>query len=83
MSASTSATDPGKAEVARKTPRRRSIEELGSSKGVENFRTIPYERRLSIFCKRPEECDEAELLANVWSQVNRHLGTNVGLYPQS
>ncbi len=45
------------------------------------FPTIPYERRLR-FCKRPEECDEAELLANVWSQVNRHLGTNVDSIPE-
>ena len=45
------------------------------------FPTIPYERRLR-FCKRPEECDEAELLADVWSQVNRHLGTNVNSIPE-
>ena len=39
------------------------------------FPTIPYERRLR-FCKRPEESDEAELLADIWHDVNRHLGTN-------
>jgi putative DNA methylase len=39
------------------------------------FPTIPYERRLR-FCKRPEECDEADLLADIWPEVNRHLGTN-------
>jgi putative DNA methylase len=39
------------------------------------FPTIPYERRLR-FCKRPEECDEAELLADIWPEVNRHLGSD-------
>jgi putative DNA methylase len=26
--------------------------------------------------RRPEECDEAKLLAQIWDRVNRHLGTN-------
>jgi len=45
------------------------------------FPTIPYERRLR-FCKRPEECDEADLLADIWPEVNRHLGTNAHSMPE-
>jgi len=45
------------------------------------FPTIPYERRLR-FCKRPEECDEASLLAGIWPEVNRHLGTNANSMPE-
>src|SRR5204862_1032624 len=32
--------------------------------------------------RRPEECDETELLAGIWGEVNRHLGTNAGSIPQ-
>ncbi len=45
------------------------------------FPTIPYERRLKL-CKRPEECDEAELLADIWPDVNQHLGTDANSIPE-
>jgi putative DNA methylase len=45
------------------------------------FPTIQYERRLR-FCKRPEECDEGDLLAEIWPEVNRHLGTNADSIPE-
>lgn len=41
---------------------------------AEAFATLPYAERLQ-YVRRPEECDEAELLAPVWPVVNRHLGT--------
>jgi len=41
---------------------------------AEAFATLPYAERLK-HVRRPEECDEAELLEPVWPAVNRHLGT--------
>lgn len=38
------------------------------------FATLPYADRLK-HVRRPEECDEAELLAPIWPDINRHLGT--------
>ena len=38
------------------------------------FATLPYVERLRLV-RRPEECDEADLLAPVWPGVNAHLGT--------
>lgn len=38
------------------------------------FATLPYADRLK-HTRRPEECNEAELLAHIWPLVNRHLGT--------
>ncbi|WP_179877553.1 anti-phage-associated DUF1156 domain-containing protein [Rhizobium anhuiense] len=38
---------------------------------------LPYDARLK-YCLRPEECDEAHLLAGIWPEVNQHLGTNAG-----
>ena len=32
--------------------------------------------------RRPEECDEAELLAPIWRDVNRHLGTSARNLPE-
>jgi putative DNA methylase len=42
----------------------------------ETFATLPYsfDQRLK-HVRRPEECDEAVLLRDIWSEVNRHLGT--------
>jgi putative DNA methylase len=37
--------------------------------------TLPYAEKVSR-AMRPEDCDEAELLATIWPEVNRHLGTN-------
>src|SRR5215831_17026439 len=45
------------------------------------FPTISYEQRLK-FCKRPEECDEADLLEDIWPEVNRHLGTDANSIPE-
>lgn len=38
------------------------------------FMTLPYAERLEKV-KRPEELPETELLADVWDEVNAHLGT--------
>jgi putative DNA methylase len=50
---------------------------------AEAFATLPYsfDQRLK-HARRPEECDERELLAGIWSEVNRHLGTNAGSVTQ-
>lgn len=48
---------------------------------AEAFSSIPYADRLD-HVRRPEECDEAELLLPVWTDVNRHLGTNARTLPQ-
>jgi putative DNA methylase len=44
------------------------------------FATLPYAERLK-HVRRPEECDEGELLAPIWPTVNRHLGTYVSSLP--
>jgi putative DNA methylase len=43
---------------------------------AEAFATLPYsfDQRLK-HVRRPEECDETELLAPIWGNVNRHIGT--------
>ena len=41
---------------------------------AEAFATLPYADRLKLV-RRPEECDEGDLLAPVWHDVNRYLGT--------
>jgi len=48
---------------------------------AEAFSSIPYADRLE-HVRRPEECDETELLAPIWADVNRHLGTNARTLPQ-
>jgi putative DNA methylase len=48
---------------------------------AEAFASLPYAERLK-HVRRPEECDEAELLAPIWPSVNRHLGTNARTLPQ-
>lgn len=49
----------------------------------EAFATLPYtfDQRLK-HVRRPEECDEKELLAGIWPEVNRHLGTAVASIPE-
>jgi putative DNA methylase len=42
---------------------------------AEAFASLPYAERLK-HVRRPEECNEAELLSPVWAEVNAHLGTN-------
>ncbi len=41
---------------------------------AECFATLPYAERLK-HVRRPEECNETDLLAPIWPSVNRHLGT--------
>jgi putative DNA methylase len=47
---------------------------------AEAFASLPYADRLK-HVRRPEECDEAELLAPIWAQLNEHLGTNAQSLP--
>ncbi|MGH7066949.1 MAG: DUF1156 domain-containing protein [Acetobacteraceae bacterium] len=47
----------------------------------EAFASLPYAERLK-HVRRPEECDEAELLAPIWRDVNRHLGTAAQSVPE-
>jgi len=49
---------------------------------AEAFATLPYsfDQRLK-HVRRPEECDEAKLLAPVWAEVNAHLGTSAQSLP--
>jgi len=51
---------------------------------VEGFATLPYssDARLKSPMRRPEECDEAELLAPIWPDVNAHLGTDARSLPE-
>jgi len=44
------------------------------------FATLPYAERLRL-ARRPEECDEATLLAPIWPDVNQHLGTDAKNLP--
>jgi putative DNA methylase len=48
---------------------------------AEAFATLPYAERLK-HVRRPEECDEAGLLASIWPKVNRHLGTAARNLPE-
>ena len=50
---------------------------------AEAFATLPYsfDQRLK-HVRRPEECDEAELLAPIWGAVNRHLRTAARSLPE-
>ena len=41
---------------------------------AEAFATLPFAERMK-HVRRPEECDEAELLLPIWPEVNRHLRT--------
>jgi putative DNA methylase len=53
------------------------------SRVAEAFASLPYtfDQRLK-HVQRPEECDEHELLAGIWPEVNQHLGTNAFSIPQ-
>lgn len=53
------------------------------SRVAEAFATLPYnfDQRLKHVL-RPEECDEAVLLAPVWDEVNAHLGTYAQSLPE-
>jgi putative DNA methylase len=47
------------------------------------FASLPYsfDQRLK-HVRRPEECDQEFLLDGIWSDVNRHLGTNARSLPE-
>ena len=47
---------------------------------AEAFATLPYAERLR-HVRRPEECEEADLLAPIWPAVNAHLGTRTDNLP--
>jgi putative DNA methylase len=49
---------------------------------AEAFASLPYtfDQRLK-HVRRPEECDETELLAGIWPEVNHHLGTDAHSIP--
>ena len=50
---------------------------------AEAFATLPYETRIKAKdVQRPEECDEADLLAPIWVNVNRTLGTAAYSLPE-
>ena len=48
---------------------------------AEAFASLPYVERLK-HVRRPEECDETELLAPIWAEVNLHLGTSARNLPE-
>jgi putative DNA methylase len=48
---------------------------------AEAFASLPYAERLK-HVRRPEECDEAALLAPVWPAINRHLETQARSLPE-
>ena len=43
--------------------------------------TLTYEEKVRR-ARRAEECDQAELLADIWPAVNRHLGTDARSVPE-
>lgn len=65
--------------------RRRWREDLDdttrASRIAEAFASLPYAERLK-HVRRPEECDEVELLAPIWEEVNRHIGTSARALPE-
>ncbi|MEH2592993.1 anti-phage-associated DUF1156 domain-containing protein [Bradyrhizobium sp. AZCC 1721] len=48
---------------------------------AEAFASLPYAERLK-HVRRPEECDESDLLSPVWPSINRHLGTTAQSIPE-
>lgn len=50
---------------------------------AEAFASLPYsfDQRLK-HVRRPEECNETELLTGIWPEVNLHLGTNASSIPK-
>ncbi len=47
---------------------------------AEAFASLPYAERLK-YVRRPEECDETELLAPIWAEVSTNFGTNAQNLP--
>ena len=48
---------------------------------AEAFATMPYKERIK-HVRRPEECDQTELLGPIWQNVNRHLATTAHSFPE-
>lgn len=48
---------------------------------AETLCTLPYAERIEQV-RRPDECEEADLLAPIWPEVNRHLGTHAASMAQ-
>jgi putative DNA methylase len=73
---------PAYAELVTEESGRRRVwrEDLHESERQERmaeaFASLPYAERLK-HVRRPEELDAAKLLAPIWGEVNRHLGTTV------
>jgi putative DNA methylase len=59
-------------------------QEARAARIAEAFATLPYAERLATERKvrRPEDCDESELLASIWPAVNRHLRTRAASMAQ-
>jgi putative DNA methylase len=78
---------PGYAELVTEENGRRRVwrEDLDKAERqarvAEAFASIPYAERLK-HVRRPEECDEAELLEPIWRAVNYHLGTTARKLPE-
>lgn len=65
-------------QVGRRRVWRDDVEnDVRETKIAEAFVSLPYtfDQRLK-HVRRPEECEESELLAGLWSDVNHHLGTH-------
>lgn len=61
---------------------RRDIDRATRDRLIQDWLSnLPYDERIR-FCQRPEEMDDAELLAGVWPEVNRHLGTSARSLPE-
>jgi putative DNA methylase len=61
---------------------REDLDETERQKRVaEALASLPYAERVAMV-RRPEECDEADLLAPIWGDVNGHLGTNARALPE-
>ncbi|MDR6632296.1 putative DNA methylase [Phyllobacterium sp. 1468] len=69
-------------ELGRRHAWREDVTEVERQVRVaEAFASLPYADRLK-HVRRPEECDESELLVSIWPAVNRHLGTNARSIPE-
>jgi putative DNA methylase len=77
---------PGYAELVTEEHGRRRVwrddleESERQARVAEAFPSLPYAERLA-HVRRSEECDEAELLAPTWRDVNRHFGTTARTLP--
>lgn len=69
-------------ELGRRRSWRRDLTDIARKSLVgEAFANLPYAERLQ-YVRRPEECKEIELLADIWPFVNQHLGTSASSLPE-